>query len=297
MNHLILQQSIPSAKKIKNNFIKSTSLVTATISSAVGLCFGIITQASAGTIVYSNDFTTGSGYSEWSNNITTTAPSGERFLGRFSSSNKSATTPSGTTTLTLPIPTRTTNISLAFDLYIIHSWDGNGNPADPIVGPDNWRVQIIGNPNPLLQATFNNVSGLAPISSRTQSFGGQNQPLGDYPARTGAFAIDTLGIESGFVWGSRDSTYRFFFTFPYTQSSLSINFSDLGLQGLIDESWGLDNIVISSDANNPSPVGVPEPSNILGLGLLGLGLAATKVKSVLSKKTKSPTDKLQEPDS
>ncbi|MEY3555454.1 MAG: hypothetical protein RLZZ580_1509 [Cyanobacteriota bacterium] len=58
MNHLILQQSISSAKKIKNNFIKSTSLVTATISSAVGLCFGIITQASAGTIVYSNDFTT-----------------------------------------------------------------------------------------------------------------------------------------------------------------------------------------------------------------------------------------------
>jgi hypothetical protein len=45
------------------------------------------------------------------------------------------------------------------------------------------------------------------------------------------------------------------------------------------------------------PKSIPEPSNILGLGLVGLGLAATKVKSVLSKKTKSPTDKLQEPDS
>ncbi|WP_423202523.1 PEP-CTERM sorting domain-containing protein [Microcystis flos-aquae] len=45
------------------------------------------------------------------------------------------------------------------------------------------------------------------------------------------------------------------------------------------------------------PKSVPEPSNILGLGLLGLGLTATKVKSVLSKKTKSPTDNPQEPDS
>ena len=45
------------------------------------------------------------------------------------------------------------------------------------------------------------------------------------------------------------------------------------------------------------PKSIPEPSNIFGLGLFGLGLAATKVKSVLSKKTKSPTDNPQEPDS
>ncbi|NCR14605.1 MAG: PEP-CTERM sorting domain-containing protein [Microcystis aeruginosa SX13-11] len=41
---------------------------------------------------------------------------------------------------------------------------------------------------------------------------------------------------------------------------------------------------------------VPEPSNILGLGLIGLGLAATKMKGVLSKKAKSPTDDPQETD-
>jgi hypothetical protein len=42
---------------------------------------------------------------------------------------------------------------------------------------------------------------------------------------------------------------------------------------------------------------VPEPSNMLGLGLLGLGLAATKMKGVLSKKVKLSTNNPQETDS
>ncbi len=42
---------------------------------------------------------------------------------------------------------------------------------------------------------------------------------------------------------------------------------------------------------NPPPKGAPEPSNIFGLGLLGLGLAATKMKGVLSKKAKLSTIK------
>jgi len=53
---------------------------------------------------------------------------------------------------------------------------------------------------------------------------------------------------------------------------------------------------LSVKSTNPNPLSIPEPSNILGLGLLGLGLAATKVKGVLSKKAKSPTDNPQEPD-
>jgi len=47
----------------------------------------------------------------------------------------------------------------------------------------------------------------------------------------------------------------------------------------------------------PTPVSVPEPSNILGLGLVGLGLTAIKMKGVLSKKTKTPTDNPEELDS
>ena len=56
-----------------------------------------------------------------------------------------------------------------------------------------------------------------------------------------------------------------------------------------------DRLAIKSAAQPPQTV--PEPSNIFGLSLLGLGLAAIKVKGILSKKAKSPTDNPQEPDS
>jgi hypothetical protein len=51
------------------------------------------------------------------------------------------------------------------------------------------------------------------------------------------------------------------------------------------------------EIKSTSPKSVPEPSNVFGLGLLGLGLAATKVKGILSKKAKSPTDNSQTTDS
>lgn len=57
--------------------------------------------------------------------------------------------------------------------------------------------------------------------------------------------------------------------------------------------FSIDNLEVVTKSSKS----VPEPSNILGLGLLGLGLAATKVKGILSKKAKSPTDNPQEPDS
>ncbi|NCS22930.1 MAG: PEP-CTERM sorting domain-containing protein [Microcystis aeruginosa G11-06] len=56
-----------------------------------------------------------------------------------------------------------------------------------------------------------------------------------------------------------------------------------------------DHLAIKSVAQPPKSV--PEPSNVFSLGLLGLGLAATKVKCVLSKKAKSPTDNSQTTDS
>jgi hypothetical protein len=67
-------------------------------------------------------------------------------------------------------------------------------------------------------------------------------------------------------------------------------------QTLISVGISVDHLQYGSIASQP-PKTVPEPSNIFGLGLFGLGLAATKVKGVLSKKTKSPTDDSQETDS
>jgi len=57
--------------------------------------------------------------------------------------------------------------------------------------------------------------------------------------------------------------------------------------------FGIDNFEVVTKSSKT----VPEPSNIFGLGLLGLGLTTTKAKGFLSKKAKSPTDNPQEPDS
>jgi hypothetical protein len=79
------------------------------------------------------------------------------------------------------------------------------------------------------------------------------------------------------------------------ESISSIGFENITAVPSTEDVLEFDHLAIKSVAQPPQSV--PEPSNILGLGLLGLGLAATKVKGILSKKAKSPTDKLQEPDS
>ena len=71
--------------------------------------------------------------------------------------------------------------------------------------------------------------------------------------------------------------------------------NSIGIRGGSGDFLSFDRLAIKSAAQPPQSV--PEPSNILGLGLLGLGLAATKMKGVLSKKAKSPTDNPQATDS
>ncbi len=206
--------------------------------------------------IYFNDFANPADpLTEWSNKVTTTSPSGERFLGRFSSNNS---------TLTLPTLPGIQSVTLSLDFYAIDSWDGQG----PSAGPDTWGVGVVGGPA-LLQNTFNNMEGLSPWGPQGQSFGGQGQPNGTYLPRTGASANNTLGFQSGQFWGSRDSTYHLTFTFPYTASSLSLNFYDLGLQGLSDESWGLDNVRVGVFVPTAD---VPEPGTVALLsGLLASG--------------------------
>jgi hypothetical protein len=79
------------------------------------------------------------------------------------------------------------------------------------------------------------------------------------------------------------------------ESISSIGFENITAVPSTEDVLEFDHLAIKSVAQPPQSV--PEPSNILGLGLLGLGLAATKVKGVLSKKAKSPTDNSQTTDS
>lgn len=201
--------------------------------------------AMAGTI-YFNNFE-GSVGSEWSNTATTTTPAGcthcTTFLGEHVNDSVVLTLSS--------LPTNTT-ISISFDLFIIRSWDGNGENG---WGPDDWTLAISNGPS--WTYTFANGTGI------TQSY-----PVASSAPGTGASEVNTLGYTFGGT--ARDMVYHLTFSWYNTTDTTSITFSASGLQGLSgygypDESWGIDNFSASDTA------AIPEPNTAL---LLGSGILA-----------------------
>ena len=81
-----------------------------------------------------------------------------------------------------------------------------------------------------------------------------------------AFAVPNYGINTGF----RDAGRIVSFTFAHTGSALVLAWQFPTTQGGFDESFGVDNVQVSTNAVQPPP-GVPEPVSVL---LLGSGLAA-----------------------
>jgi hypothetical protein len=203
-------------------------------------CLAATAPAAADQLVYSNNFESGAG-SEWSNQTTTNAAPFSRFLGRYSNAfgvNLQLTIPGP------PNPIVTGGgeeepgggggggggnntgggaggtgmpYLLLFDFYCLDSWDGYAND-----GPDRFMVFI------------NTVSHL------NTTFANQHQ-YQDYPQQP------TLGPEFlGFTGGFRDSIYRdMAIPFdPGTATSLTVRFYGEVMQGMNDESWGIDNVRI-----------------------------------------------------
>lgn len=210
---------------------------------AAVLLSSLVALPAVGQTVYSNTFTNGAGGGQilpgvtatWSATNTEVTPSGRhgRFLGQFGA---------GTVSLTLTGLPSHRQVSVGFNLFIIGSWDGNHPEA--FFGPDLWSLSVSGGPT-LLNTTFNNhtdtTGGDAPWTANGQSF-----PL-NYPGRvrskTGAVESNTLGYEYG---GPKDAVYFIGRTFNHTGSSLTILFSAPNLQPIDDESWGLDNIFVTT---------------------------------------------------
>jgi len=186
-------------------------------------------------VVYNNDFETGLGDFWCSDVFTSATPTASRhFLGEFDTQEDVC--------LAIPTLNEHTLVSLSFDLFVIRSWDGNFN--DGVVGADRWQLTetSIGSINTLLDTSFNN------WTNHTQSYPG-SYPGDQYPSRTGANEINTLG----YLWGGNtpmDSVYKMEFTFDHDDNSLDLDFLADGLQNISDESWGLDNIrvIISAGA-------------------------------------------------
>ena len=133
-------------------------------------------------------------------------------------------------------------LKVSFDLYILKSWDGNS----PRYGPDRWSLDVAGGPV-LLATTFSNNHKVSTEGSD------QDYPRPKSPPRTGASFTNTLGYA---FFG--DSIYPLEFTFAHTGSDLTLNFSSSLFEGkgLADESWGLDNVRVTT-VTRPSNVARP----------------------------------------
>ena len=160
------------------------------------------------------------------------------FLGRYGNQ---------TVSLTLVDLPPHDSVWLEFDLYLIDSWDG----GDLDYGPDIFEVGYGGSRSNLLSNTF-----------------GECFAPGDNLASEPEGSCDRdLGFNPGFI----DSIYRNLndgSSFGHNGSELVINFSGRNLQGLDDESWGIDNVRVTvftaGLVTSPPPAVLPvvtEPSD------------------------------------
>jgi hypothetical protein len=132
-----------------------------------------------------------------------------------------------------------TRAVVSFDLYVLKSWDGNSRPY----GPDRFMLRVAGG-SVLLDTTFSNNPKVREDGSY-QCYPGSSGEAVSNPPQTGAAEIGILGYSNFF----KDSVYHLSFEFPHADSTLTLEFSS-GLfegKGTADESWGLDNVVVSAD--------------------------------------------------
>lgn len=209
---------------------------------SVAFSLALIGSAQAATI-YSNDFESGN-TTGITGILISNSPNGDHYLGGLSQG--------GSSTLTLTGLGAYTNLSLAFDLIGIMSIDGTGS-----YGPDSF--QLIVNTVTLFDETFAQNAGW----SQTYGNGGS----GLVPGGTGVDVVGRYGYNIGY---GLDQTYNLSFTgLGSNISSLAISFIGNTNQPLNDESFGVDNIVVSGDlAPIPLPGGLPLLAG--GIGLLGL---------------------------
>jgi hypothetical protein len=184
--------------------------------------------------VYRADFEgTAVAGAEWSARTTDLTPEGgRRFLGRFAGNEA--------VTLSLGGLPAHRSVTVSFDLYVIQSWDGDGSLGS---GPDIWGVGVVGG-STLLQTTFSNYNGTNGIfipQHYPDAFPGTGVL---HPGRTGAAENNTLGYTNG---DRQDAVYRLTFTFSHDQGSVALRFAGQGLQGNLDESWGLDNVQVQTN--------------------------------------------------
>lgn len=193
--------------------------------------------------VYFNDFKglQGTKYPEWKStlgdpSVVRSPNNRQSFLGEFGGNSVYAgrfVRVEQTVTLSLRDLKPHGQVTVAFDLFILKSWDGN----NPNYGPDRWWLRVEGGPM-LLNTTFSNNPKTAAYDLSLQDY-----PVPNSRAQTGARAVNTLGYN---FYG--DATYHLQFTFAHAAEALLLHFSSSLFEGkgTEDESWGLGNVRVTT---------------------------------------------------
>jgi cellulase (glycosyl hydrolase family 5) len=231
-------------------------------------------RTDAARMVYRNDFhdPVGTSYPEWRSSPITFASQGRppgtgalppaavtnvespnharRFLGEFGGPplgkpgdpGYNRTRVEQTVSLTLRDLPPHRALRVAFDLYLLKSWDGNS----PAYGPDRWSFAVEGGPT-LLDTTFSNNPKLMTDGSD------QDYPRPGSAPWSGAASTGTLGYGDFF----KDSTYRLEFRFPHTARAVRLDFKSSLFEGkgTADESWGLGSVTVETSPGVSSPGG------------------------------------------
>jgi hypothetical protein len=186
--------------------------------------------------VSSETFETGTAsLSNWSSSLLSTSLGSSKmaatgYLGRFGNENVSLSVPAGLSTVTI-----------SFDLYIIGTWDGAGQQG---YGSDRWQIAVSrdgGDPVNVFHTSFSNQA------TKPQNFP-KEIDLGTSPNDKGAAAVNALGYpKASGKFDVGDAIYHLTYKVSNpSRGALVFYFrTTTELQDLSDESWGLDNVVIS----------------------------------------------------
>ena len=173
-----------------------------------------VNSGNAWSLYYESDFSVGIGLN-W-NTTSSYSINGITALGQFSNQ---------TVSLSLNNLLSHDSILVEFDLYIINSWDGNPTAN----GPDFFTLRTDG--VDMMHTTFSN-------QGQDQSY--PDDYLVNNPTQTGMFYL--CGTCSPLF-----SMYKISKTISHINANAVIDFiGGPGLQGLGDESWGIDNIRVSA---------------------------------------------------
>jgi hypothetical protein len=194
--------------------------------------------------IYSNDFEANANGFSGAGSLQGTQGYAGLGYGQQLLRNDSGGNPAASSVLNLNLAGGANNVVLSLDLGLMDSWDGFN-----CCGPDFFNVKIDGS------TVFSKIFSIF-----------------DGPTADAALVLKSYGTQLGFNGGWADAAYGLTLSLGNLGAGAhTVEFfaSGNGWQAGLDESWGIDNVLVTGDVANP----VPEPETyalmLAGLGVVG----------------------------